>query len=98
MQKLGIIGYFDCVIGGDSLAQRKPSPEPLHYVMTAMEVTPAHTVMIGDSRHDVMAAQAAGIDCIAVSYGYNHGEPISTSAPSVVIDDLSQLLISTSLK
>ena len=48
--------------------------------------------MIGDSSNDVEAAHRAGIDCIVVSYGYNHGENIQDCQPQLVVDDLRELL------
>ncbi len=48
--------------------------------------------MIGDSVNDVEAARRAGIDCIVVSYGYNHGENIQDCQPQMVVDNLKELL------
>lgn len=92
LEQLGIAHYFAVVVGGDSLPQRKPAPEPLWHAIHQLRADPQQTVMIGDSAHDVSAARAAGIACIAVSYGYNHGEPIADSQPDVIIDDLAQLI------
>jgi len=41
---------------------------------------------------DIEAARRAGVDCIVVSYGYNHGEDIHDSAPQQVVDDLRELI------
>jgi phosphoglycolate phosphatase len=49
-------------------------------------------LFIGDSRNDVLAAKAAGVPCVALSYGYNHGRPIAEEGPLRVLDDLRQLL------
>ena len=46
----------------------------------------------GDSSNDIEAARRAGVDCIVVSYGYNHGEDIHDSAPQQVVDDLRELI------
>ena len=48
--------------------------------------------MIGDSSNDVEAARRAGIDCIVVSYGYNHGESIYDCQPQQVVDSLAELI------
>jgi phosphoglycolate phosphatase len=55
-------------------------------------VKASHAMMIGDSRHDIEAARAAAMPCIAVRYGYNHGEPIAFSDPDLVLDSLAELL------
>ena len=48
--------------------------------------------MIGDSFNDVEAARRAGIDCVVVSYGYNHGENILDCQPQQVVDNLCELI------
>jgi phosphoglycolate phosphatase len=50
------------------------------------------TLMIGDSSNDVEAARRAEVDCIVVSYGYNHGEDIHLCQPQQVVDNLTELL------
>lgn len=57
-------------------------------------VTAAEALFVGDSRNDVLAARAAGVPCVAVSYGYNHGRPIDEEEPELVLDDLRQLVAS----
>ena len=37
-------------------------------------------------------ARRAGIDCIVVSYGYNHGENIHDCQPQQVVDSLEELV------
>ena len=85
--------YFADVIGGYRFEVRKPDPKPLLHCVEAFDTTPAQTLMIGDSSNDVEAARRAGIDCIVVSYGYNHGEDIQLCHPQQVVDDLTVLLI-----
>lgn len=56
-------------------------------------VTAEQCLFIGDSRNDVHAAQAAHVACVAVTYGYNYGEPISAENPALVVDDLRELFL-----
>jgi phosphoglycolate phosphatase len=55
-------------------------------------VESAHALFIGDSRNDVVAARAAGVTCVAVTYGYNHGRPIAEENPACVLNNLAELL------
>ena len=48
--------------------------------------------MIGDSKNDILAAKAAKIQSIALTYGYNYGEDISKYQPEVVLDNFADLL------
>ncbi|MBJ9986494.1 phosphoglycolate phosphatase [Acinetobacter sp. S40] len=93
LQKLGVDHYFKLVVGGDSLPLRKPDPLPLLHSMQVFKTTQLQTLMVGDSKNDIEAARRAGIDCIVVSYGYNHGENIYDSDPQQVVDRLDQLLV-----
>ena len=61
-------------------------------VMRLAGVEAAQALFVGDSRNDVLAARAAGVPCIAVSYGYNHGRPIAEEEPSLVVHSLAELL------
>lgn len=87
----GLDGYFRWLVGGDTLPQQKPDPAALLWVMEQAGVPAAEALFVGDSRNDVRAAHAAGVTCVALSYGYNHGEPISLENPARVIDDLREL-------
>ena len=84
--------YFVDVIGGDRFEKRKPDPIQLTYCIEHYQTTAEKTLMIGDSSNDVEAARRAGIDCIVVSYGYNHGEDIADCQPQEVVDDVMQLI------
>jgi len=84
--------FFRWIIGGDTLPQQKPDPAALLQVMRMAGVEPADALFVGDSRNDVLAARAAGVRCIALSYGYNHGRPIAEESPAVVIDNFSDLI------
>ena len=85
--------YFIDVIGGDRFDKRKPDPIQLNYCIEHFQTTAEKTLMMGDSSNDVEAARRAGIDCIVVSYGYNHGEDIHLCQPQQVVDDLTALLV-----
>lgn len=87
-----LLPLFALCLGGDSLADKKPSPLPLLHAAKALDVLSSQSVMVGDSRHDIAAGKAAGFATVALPYGYNHGEPIAQSQPDVVIDTLPDLL------
>ena len=92
MDDFGLNSYFSIILGGDSLAEKKPHPLPLLYAMEKAGVGPDKTLMVGDSRSDIEAAQAAGCKVVAVTYGYNHGEPVARYAPDLIVDNLTALI------
>ena len=89
---LGMAHYFADVIGGDRFEQRKPHPRQLLHCVEQYAQSKDQVLMIGDSSNDVEAARRAGIDCVVVSYGYNHGENILDCQPQQVVDNLCELI------
>ncbi|AVX11864.1 phosphoglycolate phosphatase [Stutzerimonas stutzeri] len=94
LEEKGLAGYFDWLVGGDTLPQQKPDPAALFWVMDKAGVEPSESLFVGDSRNDVRAAKAATVRCVALTYGYNHGEPIADEQPALVLDDLRELVAS----
>ncbi|WP_168788627.1 phosphoglycolate phosphatase [Paraburkholderia aromaticivorans] len=91
LQRFGLSAWFDIIVDGNTLAQRKPDPAPLLHACDALGVEPAHTLYVGDSVNDALAAQAAGMAMICVSYGYSADHPVSELPCLRVIDDLAEL-------
>ena len=89
---LGMTHYFADVIGGDRFEERKPHPRQLLHCVEQYAQSKGQVLMIGDSSNDVEAARRAGIDCVVVSYGYNHGENILDCQPQQVVDNLCELI------
>ena len=87
----GLSTYFACVFGGDSFERKKPHPMPLQKTCEAMGVSPAETLMVGDSSNDAQAARAAGCPVVLMTYGYNHGEPIRETPALAWLDSLADL-------
>ena len=91
LEDLGIARFFALRLAGDSLPRKKPDPLPLLHAAKHFGVTPADSLMVGDSVSDVKAARAAGFAIVCVSYGYNHGRDIREARPDAVIDSLAEL-------
>ncbi len=91
LARKGLDGFFAQVFGGDAFERKKPDPLPLLLTCKALGSEPARTLMIGDSSNDARAARAAGCPVVLVSYGYNHGEPVSAAGADAVIDRLDAL-------
>ncbi|CAM2993124.1 phosphoglycolate phosphatase [Vibrio mytili] len=92
LEQHGIAKYFVDVLGGDAFPEKKPNPVALNWLMEKHKVQPSQMLMVGDSKNDILAAKNAGVASFGLTYGYNHGEPISASNPDVVADRLSELL------
>jgi len=92
LEGLNLTGLFELILGGDSLDQKKPDPMPLLHVCDTLGVTVEECVMVGDSKNDILAANACDMQSVGVTYGYNYGEDIGVYEPSMIIDDFGDLL------
>ena len=91
LARLGLAGWVDLVVGGDTCARRKPDPQPLLFACESLHALPADSLMVGDSINDVQAARAAGIPVVCVSYGYNEGRDARTLECDALVDSLAEL-------
>ncbi len=92
LAKTGLLAYFELMIAGDSLAEKKPHPLPLQHAAKHFGVKIDEVVMIGDSMHDAAAARAAGCPVFIVPYGYNEGQELRGLDCDAFIDDLPSAL------
>jgi phosphoglycolate phosphatase len=89
---LALTHTFALCIGGDSLKERKPHPLPLEHICSELNLSINDTVMIGDSKNDILAAKACHMHSIGLTYGYNYGENIGDHNPDYVFDHFEELL------
>lgn len=82
LSKLHLDQYFQVLVCGDDLPEKKPHPMPLLHALAALQVQAEDGFMVGDSSSDLSAAQQAGIRAILVTYGYNQG--FTTEDPSIL--------------
>jgi len=92
LQRSGLASYFEIVLAGDTLPEKKPHPMPLLHSAKFFGVPIEQLLLVGDSLSDMQAARAAGCPIICVPYGYNHGEPVETLNVDAVIADLTGVL------
>ncbi|MDA8432864.1 MAG: HAD-IA family hydrolase [Nitrospiraceae bacterium] len=88
--ELGLLQYFDMVLGGDSAEERKPSPVPVQKALAVFGVSPREAVMVGDSNYDIEAGRAAGVHTVAVTYGFRGIEYLK--AADHIISEIGELV------
>ncbi|MEA3499364.1 MAG: phosphoglycolate phosphatase [Campylobacterota bacterium] len=89
---LELNSLFEFYVGGDSLDKKKPDPMQLTYACEKLEVDIENTIMIGDSKNDIISANSINMQSIGVTYGYNYGEDINIYNPNAVVDNFSDIL------
>lgn len=88
--RLDLHQYFDLLIGGDTLASRKPDPLPITTALARLGVEAPHAVMLGDSEADTESARRANVACICVSFGYRRVS-LEELGADAIIDAYSDL-------
>ena len=91
LEGLKLANYIEAWLGGDSLPQKKPDPLPLLHMCQTFHISVDDAVMVGDSKNDILAANACGMDSVGVTYGYNYGEAIGVHHPTIIVDDFGAL-------
>ena len=92
LQKLGIGHLIDFYLGAEDAAQKKPHPAPLYKACEIADIEIDDALMIGDSKNDIEAAKACGMQSVAVSYGYNYGEDAASLGADVTMEDLREVV------
>lgn len=96
LDHFGLSSMIASIIGGDTLAVRKPNALTVHEALRRADLSVNATAwLIGDSQTDVLTARAAKIAAIVVRGGYNHGAPIESidPPPDAIVSDLREVLV-----
>lgn len=72
--------------------RKKPAPDTVFAMMEEIGVSAEECVYVGDSEVDVLTAKNAGIDCIAVTWGFREKKVLLDSGAVVLADTMSELL------
>jgi phosphoglycolate phosphatase len=86
--KLGLSHRFYTIIGGDTLGpgRAKPARDPIDEMIARAGggIRPLRAAFVGDTSYDIGAARAAGVPCVAVSFGFNDIAPDDLGADAVI--------------
>ena len=97
MQQLGLASRSVCAISGDTLAVRKPEPEPILLGCDIAGIDPDCAIYVGDASRDIQAGMRAGSATIAAAYGYitEDDDPREWGADIIATDteELTQIVL-----
>lgn len=79
LENMGIMRYFECIVGRQEVINPKPHPEPILKAMEMMQVDTKNfeIFMIGDTKLDLIAAKEANIKSVGVLCGYGKIEELA---------------------
>ena len=90
LRQLRVAHRFAAICGRDTFPYLKPDPRHLTLTVERAGGRLERSVMVGDSRTDIVTAQAAGVPAIAVSFGYPD-VPVAELGPDRIIDHFDAL-------
>ena len=85
-------GLLDLAVGGGDARPLKPAPDSLLYAMAQLGVTADETWYVGDSVQDVLTARAAGVPCVAVTWGFQDASRLTAENPAALAEDTAAVL------
>jgi phosphoglycolate phosphatase len=95
LEALGIADMFAAICGQDTHRHdgqpvSKPDARALTMTIALAGCDPERTVMVGDSRTDILTAKNAGVPVVAVDFGYTD-VPVTQLDPDAVISHFDEL-------
>lgn len=91
LEALALRPFFDLVVGPDLVEHGKPAPDMLLFAMNHFAVEPHQVLFIGDTDNDVLAAKAAKICSVAVTWGYADIEILKNLAPDYIFNTTAEI-------
>jgi phosphoglycolate phosphatase len=76
LQHFGLADHFEEICGNDLDGSLDDKADLLSQLLVNRSLDPKQTVMVGDRKHDVIAARRNGVVSIGVTYGYGSSEEL----------------------
>ncbi|OEK08277.1 hypothetical protein A8C32_02130 [Flavivirga aquatica] len=81
---------FNHIIGQSDM-HKKPDPKGVLDISHSLKVPLDRLILVGDTEVDIITAKNAGIDSIAVTWGFRNEEDLITLSPNYIINTPSDL-------
>ena len=88
---VGLARFMDTVVGCDSSTRHKPDPEPVQIALHRLDCAPENAVFVGDSVHDILAGNAAGVTTLAATWGAFKKADLEPGKPDFYLEHISEL-------
>lgn len=94
LEHFKIRDYFEVIVGSEMNGARTNKAEVVEEALRrfGLENHREQVLLVGDKEHDVFGARKAGLDCVAVSYGYGTMEELTAAEPLRIVADAEELL------
>ena len=90
LNRLGLARWIRAIVGGDSTPHKKPHPAPLRHCLDELGARDLPAIIVGDSENDVLAARAANLPVVVVTFGYSR-RPVEDLGADALVERLQQV-------
>ena len=84
-------GLVDAAVGETAGRRPKPAPDAVELALERLHVDKTDAVYVGDSQVDLDTAKAAGLPCIAVTWGFRSREDLVKAGAETLADSVEEL-------
>ena len=83
LEHMGLMDYFDVLIGREDVQNPKPNPEPIQKALAKLPSDTDGVWMVGDTCMDMLAASSAKVDSVGVTCGYGSVESLTKCTDNI---------------
>ena len=98
LRKAGIENLLEVIITADDVRNKKPHAEPLLKCSRMLGLDPGRCAYVGDTRVDIKAGRAAGMQTVGVLTGFDGYEALKNEKPNVIINSIAELKATLTVK
>lgn len=82
---------FCTIVTAEDTVKRKPDAAPILLALERTGASAAEATYVGDGPQDILAARAAGMPCVALTYGFYTREELLPYAPDALVENTHDL-------
>ena len=91
LEENNMLGLFDAICGSRPNGNNSEKWQIVSRVMESLGAVPEETVLVGDTKYDVLGAHRCGIKCIGVEYGYAAPGELAAAGADYILPDIPAL-------
>ena len=94
LDHFGLTRYFSEIVGSEMSGKRTGKAEVIEEVLNRLNMQEHRdeVIMVGDKEHDVLGARKAGLECVAVAYGYGAEQELKQAQPLKIVDSVQGIV------
>jgi len=83
LEHMGLMSYFEVLIGREDVTNPKPDPEPIQKALAKLPSDTSNIWMVGDTCMDMLAAKSANVGSVGVTCGYGTLESLEKCTDNI---------------